>query len=106
MAIKIQRNNSHFRRYRQIAGALVRHGLGAMVAQVGLQSWAPSRLPFPGRRSASAKSRPEHLSMAFEELGTTFIKLGQILSTRADLLPPEYLEELTKLQGSLKPIPF
>ncbi|MBM3926517.1 MAG: AarF/ABC1/UbiB kinase family protein, partial [SAR202 cluster bacterium] len=79
MAIKTQRNNGHFRRYRQIAGALVRHGLGPMVGQIGLQSWAPSRLPFFGRRSANAKTRPEHLRMAFEELGTTFIKLGQIL---------------------------
>lgn len=44
--------------------------------------------------------------MALEELGTTFIKLGQILSTRADLLPPEYLAELTKLQDSAPPVPF
>jgi ubiquinone biosynthesis protein len=44
--------------------------------------------------------------MAIEELGTTFVKLGQILSTRADLLPPEYTEELSKLQSSLKPLPI
>jgi ubiquinone biosynthesis protein len=44
--------------------------------------------------------------LALEELGTTFIKLGQILSTRADLLPPEYLAELTKLQDSAPPVPF
>jgi len=44
--------------------------------------------------------------MAIEELGTTFVKLGQILSTRADLLPPEYTKELSKLQSSLKPLPI
>jgi ubiquinone biosynthesis protein len=47
-----------------------------------------------------------HLRLALEELGTTFIKLGQILSTRADLLPTEYLVELTKLQDSASPVAF
>jgi ubiquinone biosynthesis protein len=46
------------------------------------------------------------LRSVLEELGTTFIKLGQILSTRADLLPPDYLTELTKLQDSASPVPF
>lgn len=53
-----------------------------------------------------ANGRPVHLRQALEELGTTFIKLGQILSTRADLLPPEYLVELTKLQDSAPPVAF
>ncbi len=51
-------------------------------------------------------TQPEHLRCALEELGTTFIKLGQILSTRADLLPPDYLAELTKLQDSAPSVPF
>lgn len=51
-------------------------------------------------------TRPEHLRSALEELGTTFIKLGQILSTRADLLPQDYLAELTKLQDSAPPVAF
>ena len=51
-------------------------------------------------------ARPLHLRLALEELGTTFIKLGQILSTRADLLPPEYLVELRKLQDSASPVAF
>lgn len=53
-----------------------------------------------------ANARPLHLRLALEELGTTFIKLGQILSTRADLLPPEYLVELQKLQDSAPPVAF
>ena len=57
-------------------------------------------------RTRPAAARPAHLRLALEELGTTFIKLGQILSTRADLLPPEYLAELTKLQDSAPPVPF
>jgi len=53
-----------------------------------------------------ANARPLHLRLALEELGTTFTKLGQILSTRADLLPPAYLVELTKLQDSASPVAF
>jgi ubiquinone biosynthesis protein len=50
-------------------------------------------------------SRPKRLRLALEELGLVFVKLGQYLSTRQDLLPAEYLEELTLLQDSLPPIP-
>ena len=46
---------------------------------------------------------PENLRRAFEELGPTFIKIGQILSTRPDLLSPEYIIELSKLQDSVAP---
>ena len=60
----------------------------------------------PVRTPRRQPARPAHLRLALEELGTTFIKLGQILSTRADLLPPEYLAELTKLQDSAPPVPF
>ncbi len=57
------------------------------------------------------KKRPERtqavrLRMALEELGTTYIKLGQVVSTRTDLLPPEYIEELSKLQDSAPPIAY
>ncbi|MBI2712258.1 MAG: AarF/ABC1/UbiB kinase family protein [Bdellovibrio sp.] len=44
--------------------------------------------------------------MAFEELGPTFVKLGQLLSTRSDLLPEEYIEEFIKLQDNVLPLPF
>ena len=54
----------------------------------------------------SPPNKAEHLRSTLEELGTTFVKLGQILSTRADLLAPEYLTELAKLQDSATPIPY
>lgn len=44
--------------------------------------------------------------MALEELGTTFVKMGQILSTRTDILPSDYAQEFVKLQSSLKPLPL
>src|SRR5687767_3473142 len=91
------RKNFHLNRSRQIASALLTHGWGFLRNNDEAGTGAGSR---------PAAARPEHLRSALEELGTTFIKLGQILSTRADLLPPDYLAELTKLQDSAAPVPF
>lgn len=91
------RKNFHLNRSRQIAGVLLSHGWGFL--RNNEQRTVSTTSPI-------ANARPLHLRLALEELGTTFIKLGQILSTRADLLPPEYLAELTKLQDSAAPVPF
>ena len=84
------RKNFHLNRSRQIAGALLTHGWDFL--RNNGDRLATTRSP------TTDNSRPLHLRLALEELGTTFIKLGQILSTRADLLPPDYLAELTKLR--------
>lgn len=94
------RKDFHLNRSRQIAGVLVSHGWDYLRSN-GHHLHDKSFLHRKG-----AQTGPEHLRSAFEELGTTFIKLGQILSTRADLLPPDYLSELTKLQDSASPFPF
>ncbi len=60
---------------------------------------------FRRRRTALADTKPEEVRKALEELGTTFIKLGQILSTRPDLVPPAYQAELATLQDSAPPVP-
>ncbi len=101
-----RRRIAHIQRYRQIAEVLVHHGLGFVVGIVGLERF----LPFPrglfGHGVPSGNSgAPVRLRMALSELGATFIKLGQILSTRADLLPPHYLEELARLQDQASPVP-
>lgn len=89
------------KRYRQIAHVLARHGLGYLAAVMGLGRFLPLRGGLSGRaHSNGAHTPPEHVRMALEELGATFIKLGQILSTRADLLPPAYIAELSKLQDA------
>jgi ubiquinone biosynthesis protein len=84
------------RRQRQIAEVLVRHGLGYAVDLVGLERFRPSS---PERPDA-LPGGPERLRRVLEDLGPTFIKLGQILSTRADLVGPEYQAELAKLQDA------
>ncbi len=94
-----ERPGNHHTRYRQIAQVLSHHGLGSLAGYFGLERFAPFRA------SERTTTRPEHLRLAIEELGTTFIKLGQILSTRSDLLPPEYQVELARLQDQAPPVP-
>ena len=100
------RKNPHLRRYRQIAAVFVRHGLGSLVDILGIDRFVPWRDRLTGSLGrAETLTRPQRLRAAFAELGTTFIKLGQILSTRADLLPADYQLELAKLQDQAPPIP-
>ncbi|MBI2952797.1 MAG: AarF/ABC1/UbiB kinase family protein [Chloroflexi bacterium] len=100
------RLRGHLGRYRQIAQVLVRHGFGYLISRLGLGFLVPLHWGFFGQHpNARPHSEAEHLRLAFEELGATFIKLGQVLSTRSDLLPPEYIAELSKLQDAVSPAP-
>ena len=92
------RRSFHLTRSRQIGRVLLSHGWDFLRNN-------KEQDRDEGLRPA-VRARPLHLRLALEELGTTFIKLGQILSTRADLLAPEYLAELTKLQDAAPPVPF
>lgn len=103
----------HYRdipRIRQIIMVATRHGFGHLVEQLGLK-----RFVSLGRRAITFRTRsfPEHRSSApvrlrimFEELGPSFIKLGQVMACRPDLLPIEYAQELCKLTDSVPPFPF
>ncbi|PYI65239.1 ABC transporter [Arthrobacter livingstonensis] len=92
---------NHFQRYAEVAQILARHGFGSLAATIGLGRLHPG--PVSGQ--AGNVSNPERLRRALEELGPTFIKLGQVLSTRPDILPPGYLAALSKLQNAAPPVP-
>lgn len=95
------------RRYRHILRTLARHGLGYSLAGAGLGALIPFHRGALGHPPLKTPyTRPQHLRLALQELGTAFIKLGQILSTRADLLPPDYIQELSRLQSEVQPVPF
>lgn len=94
-------------RYRQIAAALARHGLGYLATELGLGRYLPFNRGFFGHRSRPQPyARADHLRMALEDLGPAFVKLGQVLSTRPDLLPPDWSAELAKLQERVPPVPW
>lgn len=103
----------HYRdipRVRQIIMVASRHGFGHLVVQLGLQrfvSFGRRMITFrKGRRTEEARTAPERLRIMFEELGPSFIKFGQVLSCRPDLLPVEYARELCRLTDSVSPFPF
>jgi ubiquinone biosynthesis protein len=93
----------HARRYRQIVRVLLAHGLGGIIAPFDPRGKQDAEQEHEESADRVARRRAVHLRRAFEELGPTFVKLGQILSTRADLLPLVYIEELEKLQDAVAP---
>ncbi|HEX4984647.1 MAG TPA: AarF/UbiB family protein [Burkholderiales bacterium] len=95
-------------RLSHLAAIMIRHGLGDMAQRIGLTrlleraGQAPPAHP-PGATTTGA---PERVRRALEEMGPTFVKLGQILSTRVDLFDPEWIAEFEKLQDHAAAAPF
>jgi ubiquinone biosynthesis protein len=102
-----RRRLAEIARVRRIIEVLVRNGLGFLVEQLALDRFLPRFLRRRTIRADQAVGRltvPERLRHTFEELGATYIKLGQLLSGRADLLPRVYIEELSKLLDHAPPV--
>jgi predicted unusual protein kinase regulating ubiquinone biosynthesis (AarF/ABC1/UbiB family) len=92
----------HVGRYREIATLLAKHGRDDLARSAGLAD----DLPQSDASSPNLSGRPETLAEDLERLGPTFVKLGQLLSSRSDLLRPEYVEALARLQDDCEPFPF
>jgi len=96
-------------RLQEITTVFIRYGLGDIVRRIGVASVlerAGTILQWTAG-TASLKLEPaQRMRLAFEELGPTFIKLGQILATRVDLLPPAWIAEFEKLHSEVPPVPF
>ena len=90
------------KRYKDVAKLLVKYGRSDLVKQAGLED----SLELDETTLAEATPKAEELAADLEKLGPTFIKLGQVLSTRADLLPTPYLEALSRLQDQIEPFPY
>ncbi|GAA3404404.1 AarF/ABC1/UbiB kinase family protein [Paenibacillus hodogayensis] len=97
----------HINRYRDIALALTRHGFGFVVEEMDIFHLLsiPERLGWKAART-DRKTVGERIRNVLEELGPTFVKLGQIASTRSDLIPKPILKELEKLQDDVPPFSF
>jgi ubiquinone biosynthesis protein len=96
-------------RLREISAVLIRHGLGDIVRRTGMATLLEraGQILHWGEPAAERHLEPEvRVRLALEELGTTFVKFGQMLSTREDMLAPKWTTELARLQSSVAPVPF
>ena len=90
------------KRYKDVAMLLIKYGRSDLISLAGLEGSV-----LPDEIAAESEIAPaEDLAKDLEKLGPTFIKLGQLLSTRADLLPGPYLEALERLQDHIEPFPY
>jgi len=96
-------------RLRMLAGILIRHGFGDVIRRAGVGTFLEraGELISTGRDEHLAVFElPVRIRLALEAMGPTFVKLGQVLSTRVDLFPPDWIAEFEKLQTNVPPTPF
>jgi predicted unusual protein kinase regulating ubiquinone biosynthesis (AarF/ABC1/UbiB family) len=98
----ISLRKEHLKRYRDIAVLLMKYGRSDLVKRTGLEEAIEGQVDDPNATPA----KMEELSADIERMGPTFIKLAQLLSTRADLLPQPYLDALARLQDKVEPFSF
>ena len=105
---------SHLKRYRQIASLLWKYGRSDLARQMNSEEGfgadeppvADGQAVTPPSPPAAGEASPEHLADDLEAMGPTYVKLGQVLAGRPDLLPDAYLKALARLQDKVKPFPY
>jgi ubiquinone biosynthesis protein len=105
----IGRTYRHLTRYRQILSIFFKFGFGDLIDRLKLDQYLEVGLKMISRKQRTRDmrlTRAQRLRMAVEELGPAYIKLGQILSTRPDFMPADFIAELSKLQDRVPPCPF
>ncbi|MCW8892512.1 MAG: AarF/UbiB family protein [Deltaproteobacteria bacterium] len=106
---RINRNIRSLKRYRQVLGVLIKYGFGHIIEQLNIDYYLElgKRIVSLGTASRELErlTQAARFRLALEELGPTFIKLGQLLSTRPDILPADVVAELSKLQDRIPPVP-
>ena len=105
----VGRTYRHLTRYRQILTVFFKYGFGDLIELLKIEQYIEIGLQLisKNRRTRLEKlSRAQRVRMACEELGPTYIKFGQILSTRPDLVPVDFIKELSKLQDNVPSSPF
>ena len=108
--LRVNRNIRTIRRYRTILGVLIKYGFGHFVEQLNIDYYLElgkrlvtlDKIP----KDLERLSQPQRLRLVMEELGPTFIKLGQLLSTRPDVLDNAYILEFSKLQDKVPAVSF
>ena len=106
---RFSRTRRHIQRYREIIGVFLKYGFRDVVTRRHTREMRPAEKQKASKRgevNLRQYSHWERIRMALEELGPTFIKLGQIMSNRPDLLSPQLIQELEKLQTRVPPFPF
>lgn len=105
----ITRRIKHAQRYAQILEVLARHGFADVSQQLGLETLIDrGRAVLGAAPRATGEHVPlaERLRLVLEDLGATYVKLGQVMSTRSDLVPPEWVEEFKKLQNNVPGVEY
>ena len=106
--LRLKRTYRNINRLRQIVNVFLKHGFGQIIEQINLHRVLPfrKRLKILSSRPTLGQAAAERLRIAFGELGPSFIKLAQLLSSRPDLITATFADEFKKLQDEVPPFPF
>jgi len=110
MIPRIDKTYKNIRRFQQILGVIIKYGFGDILDRLRIEASIERGKRFlhlsSEKGGTETLTTPKRVRMAMQELGPTFIKLGQILSTRPDLIPRDYVEEFQRLQDQVPGFPF